>query len=174
MSAWKCSFAYTLLQRNFSIICITFCASTLHKLEWGLTLTYMVLKLATWPVLSSETHWHLSSCFFITKFFTGCSASQSWWAVLFSFCYLLFTKKFFIFYVSKYFKLTILKMFKFKYKFWHSMLTYYGVMFVSSFLLCNYLKETLFLEWCAQWNKIWLLHIQPYQIWIWFKLKSNL
>lgn len=100
MSAWKCSSTSSLLQWNFSIICIKFCASTLHKFEWEIALTYMVLKVVNWPVSAVKLIdvYRLASS--LPNFSLATSASQSWWAVLFSFCYLRFMKSFISFSTS--------------------------------------------------------------------------
>jgi hypothetical protein len=71
--------------------------------------------------VSSETHWLLSSCFFITKFFTGClHFSELMGSALLILLLVTFYEKCY-FFLYKYFKLSLLKMFKFKFKFWHSM-----------------------------------------------------
>lgn len=124
--------------------------------------------------VSSETHWRLSSCFFITKFFTGCYRfSELMGSVILILLPTFYEKFYFFFYVRKYSKLSLLKMFKFKFKFWHSRLTYYWVVCMLNFELCNYSKETLFLEWLPQLNRIWILYIHAYQIWIWIQLKCH-
>jgi len=59
--------------------------------------TYMVLNLATWPVSAGKLNDVYRPASSLPNFSLATSASQSWWAVLFSFCYLRFMKTLFLF-----------------------------------------------------------------------------
>jgi hypothetical protein len=97
MSAWKCSSASSLLQWKFSIICINICASILHKFEWGIALTYLVIKVANWSVSAVKLIDVYLLASSLPNVLLAASASQSWWAVLFSFCTYFLWKMLFLF-----------------------------------------------------------------------------